>query len=78
MCAERHVRIDQMVVRAQEQAAQAALRHPEAERIGCLLAMLDRLRSEHADAAHVPERREHLADAVKDLETLIVRAILRR
>jgi hypothetical protein len=61
-----------------KQVAKASLRHTDAERIACLCGILERLRGEHAQADQSPERAAHLADAIRDLETLIVRNILRR
>jgi hypothetical protein len=64
-----------MMARARKHQAQAALRDPRHEQVACLLGLLDKLCREYA-AEHSRERAEHLADAILDLETMIVRAIL--
>jgi hypothetical protein len=73
---ERDARVAEMMARAGRRQAKATVRSPIAARVACLLDMLDRLCRE-CSAERSPERVAHLTDAIRDLETLIVRAILR-
>lgn len=75
---EHHGRIDEMAALSQKHTAKATLLNPEAQRIATLHRMLNDLRHElRASGADQPERVEHLADAIRDLETMIARAVFR-
>src|SRR5262245_25802162 len=73
---ERDVRVAEMMARARKHPPKAGLRHSDARRIVHLIEMLHRLERDYRMSFSSPAPAEHLADAILDLEVMIVRAIL--
>jgi hypothetical protein len=71
---ERVARIAEIMARGRKHTVKAALPGPEAQRVAHLRRMLDDLCHECELAVDRPERAHHLADAVRDLRTMIARA----
>lgn len=71
---EREARISELIARAQKHAAKAPSRDSDAQRIAHLHRMLDDLLRQYELARAAPERARHLADAVRDLRVMILRA----